>query len=394
MMKKSKLAIFIVIYTMIGICVSSLLVFSTKKKADKKLDEYRDNLRECTEEIQSMQDIIAEQRDDFAQLDELVTELESNLNEANKKMDYYKDVNYGIKAYGRLQVNGTKLCGENGEQVQLKGMSTHGLAWYPRYTNAAAIKALKDVGANVIRLAVYSEQNDSYLYEAEENKNYLYNAIENALVQNMYVIVDWHVLKDENPNVHKDKAKEFFTEISSHYGNNSGIIYEICNEPNGDTTWNDIYEYAMEIIPVIRKNAPDAVIIVGTPGHSFDVEKVSDRPLQFDNIMYAFHVYVDVTDKEVSDLNWLERKLDTELPIFVTEWGITDEANEGGKLYKDKAIAFMNMMKERGISWCNWSLSNKDEVYSMFKPSCTKYSGWTEDDLTFSGSVVLEGLNN
>ena len=39
---------------------------------------------------------------------------------------------------------------EDGNQVQLKGMSTHGIAWYPRYTNAAAIKYIKDAGANVI----------------------------------------------------------------------------------------------------------------------------------------------------------------------------------------------------------------------------------------------------
>lgn len=391
-MKKSKVAIIIVIYTMIGICASGLLVFAIKKQSNKELSEYRDNLRECNEEIQDMQDTIAEQEEKIAQLDELVEELDDSLNEANDKISVYEDSRYGIKAYGRLQVKGTKLCGENGEPIQLKGMSTHGISWYPRYTNAAAIKSLKDVGANVIRLAVYSEQNDSYLYEPEENMNYLYGAIENALVQNMYVVVDWHVLKDEDPNVYKDNAVKFFTEVSKHYGNHKGIIYEICNEPNGDTTWEEIYSYAKEIIPIIRKNAPEAVIIVGTPGYSFDVEEVLDKPLQYDNIMYAFHVYVDVTDKKVSGLNWLQKKLDIELPIFVTEWGINDEENEGGKLHKDKAIAFIEMMKERQISWCNWSLSNKDEIYSMFKPECTKYSGWTEDDLTFSGSIALEGL--
>ena len=112
--------------------------------------------------------------------------LEEELDEANDLVEAYEDADYGIKAHGRLQVKGTKLCDENGEQVQLKGMSTHGLAWYPRYTNAGAIKTLKDLGANVIRLAVYSDQNDSYLYEPEENMNYLYSAIENALMQNMY----------------------------------------------------------------------------------------------------------------------------------------------------------------------------------------------------------------
>ena len=391
-MTKSKVAIIFVVYTIISICVCGLLLFVRQQQAEKKESEYKNKLHESSKELMDIQNELEDRNEEVAQLENTATELEDSLEAANKLISEYEDINYGIKAYGRLQVRGTKLCAENGEQIQLKGMSTHGISWYPRYTNAAAIKALKDVGANVIRLAVYSDQNDSYIFESEENMNYLYSAIENALVQNMYVIVDWHVLKDENPLVHKEKAIEFFREVTEHYGNNKGIIYEICNEPNGDTSWEDIYKYAQEVIPVIREKAPDSVIIVGTPGHSFDVEEVLNKPLSYDNIMYAFHVYVDVTDKKVSGLGWLEDKLDTELPIFVTEWGITDEENVGGKMYKDKANAFIDMMKERGISWCNWSLSNKDEIHSMFKPECTKYSGWTEEDLTFSGSVALEGL--
>ena len=391
-MKKSKVAIIIVFMMVISICISGIVVTNVKKESDKELKEYRDDVIGYKEEIASMEQVVDKQDEKLDQLDETVKKLEEELDEANDLVEAYEDTDYGIKAHGRLQVKGTKLCDENGEQVQLKGMSTHGLAWYPRYTNAAAIKTLKDLGANVIRLAVYSDQNDSYLYEPEENMNYLYSAIENALMQNMYVLVDWHVLRDENPNVHKENAVKFFAEVSKHYGNHEGIIYEICNEPNGDTSWEEIYDYAKEIIPVIRKNAPDAVIIVGTPGNSFDVEEVLEKPLDFENIMYAFHVYVDVTYKKTSDMNWLEEKLDTKLPIFVTEWGISDEENEGGKLYKERAIEFIDMMKERGISWCNWSLCNKDEIYSMLKPECIKYSGWTEEDLTFSGSVVLEGL--
>ena len=32
---------------------------------------------------------------------------------------------------GALHVDGTRLADENGQVVQLKGISTHGLAWYP-----------------------------------------------------------------------------------------------------------------------------------------------------------------------------------------------------------------------------------------------------------------------
>ena len=140
----------------------------------------------------------------------------------------------------------------------------------------------------------------------------------------MYVIVDWHVLRDENPLVHKQNAIEFFEEISAHYGNHPGILYEICNEPNGDTTWEDIVTYAQEVIPLIRENAPDSVIIVGTPKYSSNLSEAEEQPLSFANVMYAFHAYIDVTYEDEDGLDWMEEKLDVEIPVFVSEWGITD----------------------------------------------------------------------
>lgn len=325
------------------------------------------------------------------ELETQISELNSTIEDLNSQVDVLSDADYGIKANGRLKVIGTNLCNENGEPVQLRGMSTHGISWFPRYTNAAALQTLKNYGANVIRLAVYSEQNDSYTYEKEENLNYLYTAIENALSVNMYAIVDWHVLQDKNPHTYKEQAKEFFQEISAHYGNELGIIYEICNEPNGDTTWNEIVSYANEIIPIIRKNAPDSIIIVGTPDFSFDVEDVLNNPLNYGNIMYTFHNYVDVTYSSTDDMNWMEKKLQLNIPVFVTEWGITDN-DTGASLYEDRALRFVEFMESNNISWCMWSISNKDELYSMIKNSCNKYSDWTETDLTFSGKIAVKAL--
>ena len=69
----------------------------------------------------------------------------------------------------------------------------------------------------------------------------------------MYVIVDWHILSDNNPQINKEESKRFFNEISSKLSGYNNVIYEICNEPNGGTTWADIKSYALEIIPIIRQ---------------------------------------------------------------------------------------------------------------------------------------------
>ena len=62
-----------------------------------------------------------------------------------------------------LHVEGTKLCDKKGKVVQLRGVSTHGLSWYPEYVNDKYFKELHDKwGANVVRLAMYTEEYNGY----------------------------------------------------------------------------------------------------------------------------------------------------------------------------------------------------------------------------------------
>ena len=73
------------------------------------------------------------------------------------------------------------------------------------------------------------------------------------------------------------------------YKDHDNIIYEICNEPNSTAEWSDIKSYADEVIPIIKSNDNDAVIIVGTPTWSQEIDKALETPLDYDNVMYALH---------------------------------------------------------------------------------------------------------
>ena len=65
-----------------------------------------------------------------------------------------KTISAAVKA---IHVQGTQLVDSSGEQVQLCGVSTHGLQWYPQYVNEASFASLKGSwGANVVRLAMYT----------------------------------------------------------------------------------------------------------------------------------------------------------------------------------------------------------------------------------------------
>lgn len=289
-----------------------------------------------------------------------------------------------------LQVSGGVLVDAKERPVALRGMSTHGLGWYPRYLNAGAMKTLKQYGANVIRLAMYTETSSGYL-EEPRNLDFVYIGIENAIAENLYVIVDWHILSDGNPLTHMEEAIAFFSEISERYGQTPNILYEICNEPNGDTTWEDITAYAAMVIPAIRKNAPEAVVLVGTPNYSSRLRDAMASPLPFSNLLYSYHKYIDVSpEAEDSQEYWLQKAVETGFPVFVTEWGIN--GSEGENMDLANARQFVKFLNENQISWCGWALSNAEEIHGTISPDSDKLSGWGWEDLTPGGRLMFSSF--
>lgn len=306
----------------------------------------------------------------------------------------------GVKSHGALRVDGASLCDENGNPVVLRGMSSHGISWYPRYLNGGAMKTLKEYGANLFRIAAYTEPSGAYLENPDRTLDYLYMGAESALAEDLYVILDWHILNDSDPNEHIEEAKDFFDQLSAHYADEPGILYEICNEPNGDVTWEQISAYAEEVIPVIRKNTPDAVILVGTPNYCSHLDGPLSDPLPFENIMYSYHRYVDISVEEAGWAGPFQKYTEQGLPVFVTEWGVSageqayfeDEEESqpaDAELYPETAEPFLDAMDRYQISWAGWALCNKAEWHSAIRPDCTKYSGWDEDDLTVSGKLMF-----
>ncbi|GAA3656485.1 glycoside hydrolase family 5 protein [Asaccharospora irregularis] len=296
-----------------------------------------------------------------------------------------------LEENGHLSVKKTNLINENGDIVRLKGMSSHGLMWYPEYINTRSLDTLSEYGANAIRLAMYTDQNKGYIYNKKESMKNLLQGIENVLGADMYAIVDWHTLKDNNPNTYIEEAKEFFDEISTRYKDEPGVIYEIFNEPSGDTSWSDIKEYANIIIPIIRKNSPDAIILVGTPNHCVDIKSAINDPLEYENIMYTYHLYTGTSDGGYKYL--LNDALKNDLAVFISEWGLSPEKGSGEIDFK-KGREFIDFLDQNNISWINWSLSNKDEPYSFIRYDIDKLSKWNDDELTPVGKFIKDAFSN
>lgn len=296
-----------------------------------------------------------------------------------------------------LKVIGTRLTDQNGKPIVLKGISTHGISWFPEYVNEYSINQLKEQwGANCIRLAMYTAEYNGYCTGSDANriklKQLIYDGIKYATENNMYVIIDWHILSDGNPNTYLNQAKQFFSEMSEKYAGYNNILYEICNEPNGGTSWEQIKKYAEQIIPVIRRNDPDAVIIVGTPNWCQYLAHAAEDPITgFDNIMYALHFYAAThTDSLRQEMVAAIR---SGLPVFVSEFGICD-ASGSGRIDDFQASKWLDLLDQYAISRIAWNLSNKNETSSVISSDCQKKYGWKYEELSDSGKWLFNNMFN
>lgn len=285
---------------------------------------------------------------------------------------------------GRLQVSGTKLTDESGNIIQLRGVSTHGISWFPDYVNYDAFATLKnDWGANVVRIAMYPEEYNGYLSSGDKAalKQIIDNGVNYATELGMYVIIDWHVL-NYAPSRHTQEACYFFAEMASKYSGHDNVIYEICNEPVG-ADWNsDIKPYAETVIGTIRKYDDHALILVGTNTWSQDVDSVVGNTLDDGNVMYVAHFYAGTHKENIR--NKISTALNAGVPVFISECSICDASGNGGIDYAS-ANEWLDFINSNQLSFIAWSLSNKAETSALISSGCSAKSGWSDGDLSETG---------
>lgn len=301
-----------------------------------------------------------------------------------------------VATHGQLSVKGTQLVDKNGNGYQLRGMSTHGITWFPDFINENSFRTLRDDwNTNVVRLAMYVDEwgnGQCYMKNKDGSRQLLEKGVDICIKLGMYVIIDWHVLNPGDPTAYTDEAISFFNDISKKYANYPNIIYEIVNEPNGNATWGGVIKpYAEKVIPVIRKNDKDAVIIVGTPTWSQDIDQALADPLDFDNVMYALHFYA------ATHTDWLRERTEKcvagGLPIFVSEFGCCDASGNGGNDF-GQTEKWLKLLDKYGISYCNWNLANKNESSSCFRESAKADGNWSDSDYSEGGAWIRKWFRN
>lgn len=304
---------------------------------------------------------------------------------------------------GRLGVTDGKLVNECGTAIQLRGLSTHGVMFHQECYTESSVKAIaQDWKADLLRLAIYTENSDGATkgFAQSTNKDFYYQWIDNMVSltekYGIYVIIDWHILKDGNPQNYQAQAKAFFTLMSSKYKDKKHVIYEICNEPNSGTSWGTIKSYAEDIIPAIRNNDPNAVILVGTPEWSSRIDQARSNPLTGNNaknVMYTLHFYAG-SGAHDQYKNYLRDAVSAKFPVFVSEWGTT-EASGAGNINAGNSKDWLSLLEQNKISWANWQFSDKAESSSLLKEGSCLTESWINfrtDNSGNSGKLIYDEL--
>lgn len=296
-----------------------------------------------------------------------------------------------VEHYGLLQVQGNRIYDSNGEPVQLRGWNSHGIQWFPFIAGHTIPHLAYDYNVEIVRIAMYINEESGYLFNQTYMKARVNEMVQDSINAGIYVIVDWHL--HGNPTPYTEEAKIFFAEMSSQlWGSSPNVIWEICNEPDKFTSWNQVKAYADTVIPEIRANSPDNLIIVGTPYWCQKPADALSDPVIDDNVAYSFHFYACGHGAE--QLENLDDARDGGLAIFASEWGTGSYDVQLPDLCLSASDSFIDFLEERSIPWANWSFSTHDVVTSALKPNTQMAGPWTDSDLTESGLWVKNRINS
>lgn len=293
-----------------------------------------------------------------------------------------------VERFGKLSVVGNKIVDQDGNPIVLRGMSLFWSQWSGRYYNPEVVKWLKnDWKCTIIRAPLAVDYN-GYLNNPEKEKAKIKAVIEAAIVEGLYIVIDWH---DHEAEKHLEEAKAFFGEMAKLYGKYPNIIYEPYNEPL-NVSWDKVIKpYHEAIIDTIRAHDADNLIVCGTRGWSMGVNDPAVNPIEGRNIAYTLHFYAG-THK-----GWLRSQADKALKegiaLMVTEYG-TSDAPDLRFVDETESKAWWDWLEANEISYINWAVNDKIEAASVLKPQASVRGEWPISMLTESGVLVRNHLRS
>jgi len=274
-----------------------------------------------------------------------------------------------VATHGQLEVVGTRIQNESGQEIQLKGMSSFWLNWEePRYAESkAAVQYMRDNWKiQIIRVAMGIEVDDGYLSAKAATQARVDTIVQNAHALGLYVIVDWHT---EHAVDQTNESVAFFTAMADKYGKCPNIIYEDYNEPT-NVTWDRIKPYHETVVTAIRAKDPDNLIILGTPDWSSKPDVAAANPVAGTNLLYTLHFYSCAHGASARAAG--DTAMSRGVALFISEFGLTPA--DGGvppnnKVCEAEANLWFDWMASKGIAGTAWKLVSGVDSSNIFSSS-------------------------
>ncbi|MDD5290793.1 MAG: glycoside hydrolase family 5 protein [Patescibacteria group bacterium] len=306
-------------------------------------------------------------------------------------------LDFFYKTKEKLTISGNQLFFAGGP-ITLRGVAVgdpYSRQTTYRRTTSDYITISKDWRANVVRLSIHP----SYQKEEKRVKKILADEVAAARENNLFVIIDYHVIgfpngwykswpEGEAQGYSYDSsfkvAMDFWKSIAVEYRDDQGVIFELWNEPADQKTraWEDIKPYWERLYGLIRSQGAANIIIAPGVYWTYDLRGIKDDPLPGENIGYAWHNY----PFSGQYLKWSQAldNLNKYYPVFVTEWGFSaDPAKRHYAKLEDYGTPFKKYLIDEGLNFTAWCWHNPWDP-RMFE------SNWV--DLTPYGKFVKDFL--
>ncbi len=293
-----------------------------------------------------------------------------------------------------LHVEGTTLLDSKGQPVVMRGISIGWHNLWPRFYNSEAVVNLHDGwGCKLFRAAIGADDLGEMLNGTNHHPGYisdpqgalekLFAVVDGAIASGSYVIVDWH-----SHVLHLAEATEFFTAVANRYKGVPNVIYELFNEPVGDS-WEDLKAYAESLIATITSiDTSHPLILMGCPRWDQAIELPAADPITtYDNVMYTMHFYAGTHKQWLRDAT--DAAMAAGLPVFISECAAMTASGDG-PLDMESWKEWSDWAAARGLNIVLWSFSDKDESYSMLKPEASSEGPWPEEVIKPWGFIARD----
>ncbi len=318
--------------------------------------------------------------------------------------------------HGALHTDGSYIVDEHQNKVYLQGYHQF-LAQNPSYLRYDTFKYVRDTqGISVIRIGVLIDTpypgDTCWCTTDDAGRAFLENQIDQAVRYceklGLYCVIDWHGLDEwknnmdrADPNIYHDEAVAFFDRISDRYADRAHVLYEIYNEPlsgrdayvpegmtGEEYAWERILLFANDVIPTIRKNAPDSVVLVPTPTACQKIASLwqyvlRDNRLPYPNLVFTVHIYSGLHFGFLASNAVMVMKT-CQVPVFFSEWGFEYLDDEEGRVESSiKAENLVAFFEKHKISNCFFMLH---PVYSI--PKSLASCNWELEELPRKGQIA------